>query len=303
MSFLDTLQERYKGASLLLRFIYINIAVFVVLRLLGLFSLLICNDSSYLVKWVELPSDAKLALHRPWTVFTYMFSHYGVFHILFNMLWLYWLGRIFLEFFNPRQLGGLYVLGGLGGAAFYLLCYNLLPTLSGHFGMLLGASASVMAIVIAVTIYRPDYRVGLMFFGGIALKWITLATVFIGLLSIEGDNMGGYLSHIGGMLVGLLFGLSIKRGHDITSWINRCIDVVVSFFKGRNKKTKSASYKYQHSTSTSSTTSSSSNYSSSDNSKVDEARLDEILGKLKQSGYGALTEEEREFLFNTSRKR
>ena len=224
----DEIKNRYNAASLLMRFIYINIAVFVVLRLVGVLSFLGTGDSNVLVQWVELPADLWLLLRRPWTIITYMFSHYGVLHILFNMLWFYWLGRIFLEFFTPRQLGGLYVLGGLGGAALYIAAYNLLPHLNGSQAMMLGASASVMAIVIAVSVYRPDYQINLLFIGGVSLKWVAIATVFIDLIGIEGANMGGHIAHLGGMLMGLWFGLSIKRGHDITSWINRCIDAVVS---------------------------------------------------------------------------
>lgn len=302
----DEIKNRYNAASLLLRFIYINVAVFVVLRLVGLVSFLGTGSPNSLLQWVELPSHLPTLVRRPWTVITYMFSHYSFFHILFNMLWLYWLGRIFLEFFMPRQLGGLYVLGGLGGAALYVAAYNLLPTLDATHSLMLGASASVMAIVIAVSVYRPDYQINLLFIGGISLKWVAIATVFIDLIGIEGSNMGGHIAHLGGMLVGLWFGLSIKRGHDITSWINRCIDAVVSLFgrtshepwhpiTGKKSKTSNS----QNNTSSHSTKNAKSDKSES----LNEERLDEILGKLKRSGYGALSEEEKEFLFNASRKR
>ena len=312
MSIVDDLKTRYKVSTLLMRFIYINIAVFVVLRLVGFISFLVTGSSTSLVRWVELPSNFHDFLRSPWTLITYMFSHYDVMHILFNMLWLYWLGRIFLDFFNPRQMGGLYVLGVIGGAALYLLCYNLIPHLSGSHSLLLGASASVLAIVVAIALYRPDYPISLFFFGSIPLKWIALITVFIDIIGIETSNMGGHISHLGGALVGLWFGLAIKRGHDITSWINRGIDAVVTMFKKRPSKVtgnsgveRETSYNYNRSTSSASTSSRSKNKDDnpSNANDVDEERLDEILGKLKQSGYAALTDEEREFLFNASRKR
>ena len=300
----DEIKNRYNAASLLMRFIYINIAVFVILRLVGVVSFLGTGSSNGLMQWVELPTDLSLLLRRPWTIITYMFSHYGLLHILFNMLWFYWLGRIFLEFFTPRQLGGLYVLGGLGGAALYIAAYNLLPHLSGSQAMLLGASASVMAIVVAVSVYRPDYQINLLFIGGISLKWVAIATVFIDLIGIESDNMGGHIAHLGGMLVGLWFGLAIKRGHDITSWINRCIDAFVSLFKKNSRKKAwepiegkaSRAKKSEKKNVKTDTTKQSS-------TSLNEERLDEILGKLKRSGYGALSDEEKEFLFNASRKR
>ena len=312
MSIVDDLRMRYRGSSLLLRFIYINIAVFVVLRIAGFVSFLISGSSATIVRWVELPSDFYSFLRQPWTLITYMFSHYDVMHILFNMLWLYWLGRIFLIFFNPRQLGGLYVLGGIGGAALYLICYNLIPHLSNQHSLLLGASASVLAIVVAIALYRPNYPISLFLFGSIALKWIAIITLFIDIIGIENNNMGGHIAHLGGALLGLWFGLSIKRGHDITSWINLCIDSVVMLFKKREPKSKplrngrteqEPSYKYHQSTPGSSSQSKTKGTSTESATAVDEDKLDEILGKLKQSGYAALTDEEREFLFNASRKR
>lgn len=309
MSVFDSFKNRYSRSSLLMRFIIINITVFVVLRIIGLVSFITTGTSSTFVQWVELPSNAMLALHRPWTIITYMFSHYEVLHILFNLLWLYWLGRIFLEFFTPRQLGGLYVIGGLGGAILYLLCYNLIPNLSNQGTLLLGASASVMAIVVAIAVYRPDYRINLLFFGGISLKWIAIITVFIDLIGIESDNLGGHVAHLGGMLVGLWFGLAIRRGHDITSWINLCIDSVVSLFKWRPGNRKAWKpiggrvFEKNKAQSANKKTSSSKTATSSNMPSDDEKRLDDILGKLKRSGYGALSDEEKEFLFNASRKR
>lgn len=303
MGFIDDMKQRYRGASLLMRFIYINIAVFVVLRVLGLLSFFGTGSSANFVQWVELPSSLSLLLHRPWTIVTYMFSHYDLFHILFNMLWLYWLGRIFLECFNPRQMAGLYVLGGLAGAILFVLVYNLLPHLVSSQAMLIGASASVMSIVIAIAVYRPNYQIGLFFIGSISLKWIAIFTVFIDLISVEGDNMGGHIAHIGGMLMGLWFALAIKRGHDLTAWINRAIDAVVSIFSRKTKdrigrrKHGGRTYTYHKAQNE--------NEGNKKSSKTDpdEARLDEILGKLKQSGYDALSDEEKDFLFNASRKR
>jgi membrane associated rhomboid family serine protease len=301
----DDLKNQYKAASLLMRLIYINIAVFVVLRLVGIVSFLTTGTNDVLLQWVELPSNLWLLIRRPWTIITYMFSHYGVFHILFNMLWLYWLGRIFLEFFTPRQLGGLYVLGGLAGAALFVVLYNVLPVFASRHAFLIGASASVMAIVIAVAVYRPDYQIGLLFIGGISLKWVAIVTVFLDLLGIEGANMGGHIAHIGGMLMGLWFGLEIKRGHDITTWINRCIDAVVSLFQKRPSKKEKAWQPIRGEASGSQKSETRSQQGSGGKAKSvdDEARLDEILGKLKRSGYGALSDEEKEFLFNASRKR
>ena len=305
-----SIKAKYNASSLLMRIIYINIAFFVILRLGGMLSFLAIGNSDTLVRWFELPSNLWSLAMRPWTIVTYMFSHYDVLHILFNMLWLYWLGRIFLECFNPKQLVALYVLGGVAGAALYVVAYNLLPHLSSSNSWLIGASASVMAIVIAISVYRPDYQISLLFIGGISLKWVAIATVFIDLIGIESANFGGHIAHIGGMLVGLWFGMSIKRGRDITAWFNRSVDWMVARFKGHSHKPwkpiGGKSFKSSKSSQSSSSSNNTNNGNESSNvasSTVDESRLDDILGKLKRSGYDALSDDEKEFLFNASRKR
>ncbi|MBR1550862.1 MAG: rhomboid family intramembrane serine protease [Muribaculaceae bacterium] len=300
MAIIDDLKTRYSQGSMLMRFIYINIAVFVVLHVLTLISLLLGIDTGWPLRLVEVPTDWQQLLRRPWTLVTYMFAHYEMLHILFNMLWFYWLGRIFLEFFMPRQLGGLYVLGGLGGAAFFVLAYNLLPHFAGQPGMLLGASASVIAIVVAAAVYAPDYKIGLLFIGEISLKWVAIITVGIDLLSFDTGNAGGHIAHLGGALTGALWALNIKRGHDITNPINTVIDIVVGAVKrlGSKKQGGSGGVKAENVSSEHQSARQESRAQS-----VDEERLDRILAKIKQSGYTALTDDEKDFLFNASRKR
>lgn len=302
------LKNKYLSSSLLLRIIFINIAVFLVLKVAGILTFFVAGKEASLsvMNWVGVPAYLNLFIRRPWTIITYMFSHYGLFDILFNMLWLYWLGRIFLEVFNPKQLVGLYLLGGIVGAALFVAGCSLHPTLFAS-GPLVGASAAVLAIVIGISVYRPDYKIGLLFFGSISLKWVAIATVVIYLVSFDGVNVGGYIAHVGGMLMGLWFGLAIKRGHDVTSWINRCIDSFVALFqkKVNNKSPKTAKkrdFKFKKSTNNEKKSSSSSQASTT-SEDVSEERLDAILDKLKRSGYGALSDEEKEFLFNASRKR
>ena len=140
-----------------------------------------------------------------------MFAHYDVLHILFNMLCLWWFGKLFLEFFNQRQMTGLYLIGGLGGALIYLLAYNLLPAFTYQRGMLLGASASIMAIMLAVAVKAPNYKVGLLFFGEVSLKWIAIILIFLDFLSIDTQNAGGHISHIGGALTGCAYALAFRK--------------------------------------------------------------------------------------------
>ncbi len=292
----------YRNGSILMRLIFINAGVFLVLWLTMFFAVLFNFNPHTLVQYVQVPSHAGMLLHRPWTLLSYMFCHYEVFHILFNMLWLYWLGKIFLEYFTPKQLGALYVLGGVGGAALYVLAYAFLPYFNGKEGMLIGASASVLAIVVAIAVYAPHYRVRLLFLGELSIKWLTIITIAIMFLGYDMNRMGTQVAHVGGILVGLAFGYGMRSGHDITSWLNACLDGLMSVFArgARNSVGKpiggsACRHRSEKSCNVSSKT--------PRTSQPTEAEIDVILDKLKRSGYGALTDKEKETLFSASSKK
>ncbi len=308
MAFIDDIKRTYLQGSMLMRLVLINIGVFIVLHLAVFGAMLFKVPGDEVLSWVELPSDLWLLLRRPWTLVTYMFAHYNLWHILFNMLWLYWLGRIFMEFFSPKQLTGLYLLGGWGGALLFLLAFNLLPAFAGNMIYLVGASASVMAIVVATALYAPDYKIGLLFLGEVPLKWVVAVVIVIELVGFE-TNIAGNIAHIGGILMGVWFGVRIKQGHDITRPLNIAIDAFVGLFNGRkielpkfkrpaSQKGKSAAGA-QHGSGTASTNSGAHRPADT----VSEEELDAILAKIKTSGYDALTDEERDKLFKVSRRR
>ena len=300
MGFIDDIKRSYTQGSMLLKLIFINIGVFVVLHVLALGSLLM-NAGDGILQWVELPSDLGMLLHRPWTLITYMFAHYGFLHILFNMLWLYWLGRIFMEYFSPKQLTGVYLLGGLGGALLFLIAYNTLPYFRAlpEQAFLKGASASVIAIVVATAVYAPDYRIGLLFLGEVPLKWVALVTVAIAVLGLDAGNLGGNIAHIGGAIVGAWFGLRIKRGRDITRPLNTAIDTVVGLFNGRSWKLP----KFEKKAGAKHNQQQAQQRPNRPADEVSEDELDKILGKIKVAGYDALTDEEKDKLFKASRRR
>ena len=288
---------------MLVRIIVINIAVFVIMAIVAVGAVLFNATPDLMSRWVQLPGDLVLLARRPWTLLTYMFAHYDLLHILFNMLWLYWLGRIFMEFFSPKQLVGLYLLGGWGGALLFLVATQVLPyfTSQPHVFYLLGASASVIAIVVATAVYAPDYKIGLLFLGEVSIKWIAIVTVLISILSLDGGgNVGGNIAHIGGALVGMWFALSIKRGTDITRPLNALIDGIVGMFNGRFFKVPRFA---KPSDSSRRQDSASSDSSRVNDNAVSEAELDNILKKIKAAGYDALSEEERGKLFKASQRR
>ncbi len=160
---------------------------------------------------LDLPLDLHRWLYRPWTIVTHMVMHSGVWHLLVNMLWLWWMGSIFLQFFDRRQLVTLYLLGGVTGAVLALFTSALYPTGT----WLVGASAAVAAVMMGIACYRPGYRVSMLIIGDVALKWLVAAIIIIDLLGL-GENLAGHIAHLGGALTGVTFGLLIKRGYDIT---------------------------------------------------------------------------------------
>lgn len=295
---IDEMRRGFSRSTMLMKLVWINIAVFVLLRITAIVCMFAGTPGflEEVMRQVQLPSHLSTLATRPWTVITYMFSQYDVLHILFNLLWLYWFGTLFRMVSTPRQMLALYIYGGLGGAVMFLLAYNLIPTFAYTHGWLIGSSASVIAIVTATAILMPDFRMHLLFIGSVSLKWIAIATIGLVLIGVTGSNAGGEFAHIGGVIVGAWYGLMMKRGQDITRPLNRLFDMFVNGWHSitsirlRNKTPKS-SYKYQ-----------SSSASSPSINDDDRAQLDEILDKIKKSGYAALTPEERKRLFDVSRR-
>lgn len=285
------LKQTFRSGNILAKFIYINVGLFLLIRLAVVLLMLFNISGVSFMQYLQMPSSPFLLLLRPWTLFTYMFTHYDFLHILFNMLWLYWFGQIFLQFFNERQLGGLYVLGGLAGALFFMVAYNIFPyfqTVASH-SFLMGASASVMAIVFAVSFYRKDYIIHLFLLGRIKLIYLALFSLVLDLLAITSTNAGGHIAHIGGALLGILFATRYTQGKDLTRPMNRLIDWFVNL--GKRKPRMKVTYKR---------TETDQEYNARKHQESQD--LDEILDKLKRSGYDSLSREEKRKLFDASNK-
>ena len=313
--FIDNIRGRFAAATVPVRFVMVNVAVFVIVRVVALVCLLFAVDATPAIELLEMPSNPVKFVHQPWSVISYMFLHYDVMHILFNMLWLYWFGAMFHQIFGTRRVVGLYFLGGLGGAQLYMLAYNVLPLFSSTEGLLLGASASVLAIVAATAVRQPDYKVGLLFFGQISLKWIAIVTIFIDVISIGSSNAGGHIAHLGGALVGAAFALADRRGTDITAWFNRAIDRLVNLTR-RRPRVKVGNFHNSPFTRTKQQPRDDNRRQPRDDRQQDErdngrrhtmtpaeeAEMDEILKKIKLSGYSSLTAEEKRRLFEVSKR-
>lgn len=285
------LKRTFKAGNMLAKFIYINVGLFLIIRLMAVLFILFNASGFSFLDYLQMPSSPELFIRRPWTIITYMFVHFDFLHIIFNMLWLYWFGAIFLQFFNGRQLAGVYLLGGIAGALLFMVAYNVFP----YFGtvastsFLMGASASVMAVVFAISFNRKDYEINLLLLGRIKIIYLAIFTLVLDLLSITSQNAGGHIAHIGGALFGIWFASRMKVGKDLTSPFNRLIDKIANM--GKRKPKMHVSYKR---------TETDQEYNA--RKRQEEKDLDIILDKLKRSGYGSLSAEEKDKLFKASKK-
>ncbi len=293
---ISDIRNRYKRADIHLRFIYVNTGVFFMTAFVGILLLLFNRSSESIFRWLDLPSSVSQFCHQPWSLITYMFMHADLIHLLFNMLWLYFFGRLFLIFFSARHLRGLYFLGGICGGLLYILAYNVFPYFTDfvNSSYLLGASASVLAISIAVAVKAPEYKINFLFVGAVRLKYVASVMIVTDLLMITSGNAGGHISHLGGALGGWLFASSLTKGHDVTSWINKAIDFCIGnrtlFYRRRKSKMKTYYGKHRQ------------DYEYNIRKKEQSDEIDRILDKLKQSGYDHLTTEEKKRLFDAGKK-
>ena len=292
--FFETIKSRFKSGNILMKFIFINIGVFIAIQALYVIVTLFRLESLNPLQFLAVPSQVNILLTKFWTLFTYMFVHEGFLHILFNMLWLYWFGNIFLSYFHDRTLGSLYVLGGLAGALLFIIAYNTIPLyLESGPGVMIGASASVMAIVFAAAFYRKDATLNLFLFGRVKIIYIALAVFVIDFFSLSsGNNPGGHVAHIGGAIIGYLFASQYKKGKDFTLPISRFLDVIANLFKKR--KHKGAHKVVYKRTET--------DYDYNFRKAKESEKIDAILDKLKESGYSSLSSEEKRQLFDAGEK-
>ena len=296
MNFADEIKRTFRSGTTLTRLILINVAFFVVIKLIGVFIFLMQQPDLHqdMIGFLGLPADVGTLAKRPWTFLTYMFTHYQFFHILFNMLWLFWFGRIFLEYLDQKKLLSVYLLGGISGGLLYILFYNVFPVFETALpqSIAIGASAAVLAIVVTIAVYAPDYKVYLWFFGAVPIKYIAIASIVIDIFSIQSGNAGGHLAHIGGALFGLLYGYQLRKGKGIAIGFNRMMDTIFSWFKPR--KNMYIKYKKPSKPET--------DFDYNKRKASEQQEIDHILDKISKSGYSTLTKEEKELLFRSSKK-
>ncbi len=298
MRFIDELKYSLKGRNNFNVLIYINLIVFGLIIVTKVICFLFGITNFDLVQLLAVPADIDTLIKKPWTIITYMFTHASFLHILFNLLIFFWFGRLFLQFLSQRQLLGVYILGGLSGAVFYIAAYNLIPAFSfaALFSIALGASASVMAIVIAVATLVPNQEVYMLFFGRVKLKYLAIGIVVLDLISIPINNAGGHIAHLGGAFIGFVFIIYYRKGTDITIWISRFLNGVKEFFKP--SKDIKITYKNKNKKQQ---TRPENDMEYNARKKAEQDEIDKILEKIAQSGYSSLSKSEKEKLFNQSK--
>lgn len=302
-SIAEDVKQQFTYGNRITRLIIANTAVFIAINLVRLFFTLSAGfqpSAGYMdvVYFLSLSSDLIHDFTHPWVFITHMFLHTGFWHFLFNMLFLYWFGRIVGDFIGDHRVYPLYLLGGLFGAVMYLITAPLIST-GGSFAY--GASAAVMAFVVASGVIAPNYVMRLLFIGDVKLKYIVAALVLLDVFGIGSmSNTGGHVAHIGGALFGWIFVAALREGSDFSVPVNRFFDWVKRLSSGEKKprgRSRSGIF-VRHS----STRKGKSRTDSTPRQSDFQSRLDEILDKIKASGYESLTEEEKEFLFRASKK-
>ncbi|MCR5140796.1 MAG: rhomboid family intramembrane serine protease [Bacteroidaceae bacterium] len=314
---IDEVKRVFRQGGIVTRVIGINVVLFVLFALAQVVLKLFGVDDSPWLHFLDLPASLPQLALRPWTLITYMFMHASVWHLVFNMLWLYWFGQIALYFFSARHLRGLYVVGGLMGGVLYVVAYNVFPLFAPQLSssLLVGASASILAIVVATAVKEPNYPLRLMLIGSISMKWLAVITVLIDMLLIASTNAGGHIAHLGGALAGWWFAAGLKKGYDITAWVNSIIDFVGGIFhpaayrtnikvhkQKRAKKPISSGKKRKKKASESPVNDHAADYAYNQTKKQQSDEIDRILEKIKKSGYAGLTAEEKRKLFEASNR-
>jgi len=290
-SILNNLKQEFKRGTILNQLIYINVGVFLLFSILGVFSFMFQFNLLPILDQLYLPAENSKLLSQPWAFITYMFLHNGFLHLLFNMLWLHFAGKIFLQYLSPKQLLSTYILGGVSGGLIFIIAYNYIPALAIYTqnAQALGASAAVLAIMVAIATYTPNYSVRFPFIGIVKLKHIAIFSVLLDLLSIPKGNAGGHIAHLGGTLFGYLYIRQLQKGNDFSIGFTKWINNISNLFKPKSKlKTVHKRKKTDTQFNT--------------EKSAQQIAVDIVLEKISKSGYESLSKEEKATLFSASKK-
>ncbi len=304
----EDIKYQYRHGGVIVRLIIFNIAAYIFINLTALLFTLFSGFTGpkgieAVLRFFSLEPGLWHQLTHPWVFFTSMFVHVGFWHLLFNMLMLYWFGRIVENLLGHRHILPIYLISGLAGGLFYLISAGFIPALQNSFAY--GASAAVMGFVLAAATLTPDSRLHLLFIGPVKLKYIAFALLLLDLFSIGWmANTGGHLAHLGGAAFGFLYINQLRQGNDWSKPVNHILDSILKLLNrlpfGESQKKKSPLRKVHH---TKRAKSKAGPQADTDDENLFQERLDAILDKIKEHGYDKLSPEEKQFLFNASKKK
>ena len=286
MSFFYNLKYRFGTFSIAEKIILINVVFFLFPMLLNVLLFLFNIPTSSYLNWLQLSPNLLTFIKRPWSLITYSFVHSGFFHLLWNMVLLYYAGRLLLNLFPDRIFINNYFLGVISGGLIFISSYSIFPVFEGNYPPLIGASAGVMAVFIFICTYTPNQEIR-FFFIKLKLKHIGLAFFFLDIIQIPYGNAGGHLAHLGGAVLGFFYARQLGEGRDIGSGFQ---NIWQSIFKKKYLKTVYRSPKNKSATSKNS------------GERINQNKIDSILDKISNSGYDSLSKEEKEYLFKAGKE-
>jgi membrane associated rhomboid family serine protease len=276
MRLINKLIKDFKNTNILYKLIYINVGIFLTYNILIVMCSLFMLDASPSIEKLILPSNTNTLIKQPWSIISYMFFHKTFIHLLFNMIWLHFSGKLFLDYFSEKQFLSTYFMGGICGGLLFILSFNYLPAFEivNQNAKAMGASASVLAIMFAISTHIPNYRIQIPFIGMIKIKYLAFALIILDIISIPKGNAGGHIAHIGGALFGYIYIKQLNNGVDISKNLYQIINMIfaMNIFGKKN------------------------------NIKKNQNKIDNILEKISKSGYSSLNKNEKEILFNASKR-
>ncbi len=293
----DKFRYKLQTATVVEKLIAINVLVFVLFFVVKTIAFLFQLPSDFITGWLVFPKELGEFVFKPWSIITYSFLHSGIWHILSNMLILYYAGIYFLTYFSSKKLLTFYFLGVIIGALVYMLSYNLFPAFEATGkSYLVGASAGVMAVLVGVATKVPNMRIRLMFLGSIKFWYIAAFLVIVDIIQIPFGNAGGHFAHLGGALFGFMYTKQLEKGNDIASGFENFIDWFISLFNSSKKAKPRMKTVYKKK--------GSSPYKTKVpiiNKDEKQQKIDAILDKISTSGYDSLTKQEKDFLFHAGK--
>lgn len=287
MSILEDIKLQYRIGGIANKMIYWNVGFFL---LSIIFFYQFKSGAFDFPDWVAISSEPVVVLTRPWTLLTYAFFHYGFLHLFFNMMVLNFSSRLFLTFFTQKQYLGLYLLSAIFSGLCFVLSFYFLHQTSN----MVGASAAIMALLVATTTYQPLMEIRLLLIGNVKLWHITAVLLLLDLLQIQMNNTGGHIAHLSGALFGYIYIKLLQNGTDLSQIINSVVD----FFTNLLSPKKASPFKKVHVNPRKPIVKRESKIVVKDKTQQ---QLDEILDKISRSGYDSLTADEKEFLFKAGK--